>query len=68
MLRITLELTDIEGTDLALWLRRLHFGDFEAKTDAGQSQAERIEQAYRFRDAAVKVEDAVALARNSRSR
>ncbi|MFL6605765.1 MAG: hypothetical protein ACJ8R9_31190 [Steroidobacteraceae bacterium] len=68
MIRLTVDLPEAQAADLALWLKRLHFNDWLSHTDSGQSKDERIEQAYRFRDATVLVEDALAIARGRRPR
>jgi hypothetical protein len=67
-IRLAVDLPEAQAADLALWLKRLHFNDWLSHTDSGQSKDERIEQAYRFRNATVLVEDALAIARGVRSR
>jgi hypothetical protein len=68
IVRLTVDLTEAQAAELALWLKHLHFDDWLSHTDSGQSKAERIEQAYRFRDATVLVEDALATVRGTRPR
>lgn len=68
VVRLTVELTPAEAADLALWLKRCHFDNWLEKTDAGQTRDQRTEQAYRFRDASCKVEEALADARGTRPR
>ena len=62
-IRFTVELTAHEAADLALYMKRVTFEDFLSLTDSGQTRQERIEQAYRFRDAAFILEKALAEAR-----
>jgi len=68
MIYLTANLTEAQAADLALWLKRLHFDDWLSHTESWQSREERIEQAYRFRDATFVVEDALAAARGRRPR
>jgi hypothetical protein len=68
IVRLTVDLTEAQAAKLVLWLKHLHFDDWLSHTDSGQSKAERIEQAYRFRDATVLVEDALATVRGTRPR
>ncbi|MGH8142833.1 MAG: DUF7706 family protein [Steroidobacteraceae bacterium] len=67
-MRLTVDLDEREAADLALWLKRVCFEDWLAHTDGFQTKEQRTEQAYRFRDATVKVEDALADARGTRPR
>ena len=68
MVRLTVDIPKAQAADLALWLKRLSFDDWLSHTDSGQSKDERIEQAYRFRDATFLVEDALESARGTRPR
>lgn len=56
---VDLRLSPEAAGHLALYLARLHFDDFLAKTCAGQFSEDRQAQAYRFRDAVVAVEKAL---------
>ncbi len=64
---VDLTLTPEAAAHLALYLSRLHFDDFLAKTCSGQLRDDRTEQAYRFRDAVGVVEKALEAAHVSKA-
>jgi hypothetical protein len=59
---LTLELTDADPWDLALFIKRLRFDQCYELTDAWQSRAERQDQAYRMLHATGHVTNALELA------
>ncbi len=68
-IRVVLEFRDAaQLADLALFLKRVHFGDWLGKTDACWNPEQRKEQAYRFGDAQSVIETALEVARGLRPR
>jgi hypothetical protein len=67
-MKLQVHLTAQQAADLALFLKRLTFEDFLAKTEPHKGKAVCTEDAYRFRDAIGIIEDALEVERGFRPR